>query len=117
MYAIEKKAGRINLTFSGFLKKDEAEKWLREFKKVVDGFAGGPFTVKIDLAQAKPHPPETTAIMVSGQEYARAHGLTRTACIAPNPIMQMQGNRMARETGLQEKYFLTDEEAERYLSG
>jgi len=67
MYKIERKLFGYQLTFGGFIQKDEMEKWVAESKKALTGQKGN-FGVFVDMRTLKPLPQDAQEAMKTGQK-------------------------------------------------
>ncbi len=106
MYQIEKTDFGVKLTFSGFIQKEEMEKWVKESESTLRSMPGK-FSVLIDMRQLKPLPKDAEAEMQKGQKLFKDKGMQRSAVILSSSLTTMQFRRIAKETGIYEweRYF------------
>lgn len=101
MYKIEKQSYGYQLTFEGFIKSDEMQKWVEESKKALIGVANG-FGVLIDMRSLKALPPDSQEYMQHGQKLYKDKGMARSCVVVSSQVTLMQFQRIAKETGIYE---------------
>jgi hypothetical protein len=106
MYKIEKKHFGLQLTFGGYLKKEELDTWKSESATQLVNIQS-PFGVLIDMRELKPLTPDAQEVMVSGQMPYKNAGMQRSAVILNSATLTMQFVRLAKTSGIYawERYF------------
>jgi hypothetical protein len=106
MYKIEKKFFGVQLTFGGYLKKDELDTWKAESAAQLSSVST-PFGVLIDMRELKPLTADAQEVMVSGQKLYKDAGMQRSAVILNSATLTMQFIRLAKASGIYEweRYF------------
>jgi hypothetical protein len=110
MYKIELKPAGFFLTFEGFVKADEMQRWLDEARTAV-AKAPPSFGVIVDMTELKPLPPDAGKIMEEGQELFRSKGMTRSFVAVNNSITAMQFKRIAMESKIRQSERYVDASA------
>jgi hypothetical protein len=100
MYKIEKQPYGYKLTFSGFIQSSEMQAWVKDVKTVLGGHNSSEFGVFVDMRELKPLPEDSKKIMVEGQSLFKQKGMARSVVILNTPIVAMQFQRLARESGI-----------------
>jgi hypothetical protein len=108
MYKIERKSSGYLLTFSGFITREEMQKWADESRQALQSEQGA-FCVIVDMRNLAPLTPETQEVMVAGQQLYKQRGMKRSAVVVNNAVTAIQFKRLARESGIYQW--------ERYLDG
>jgi len=101
MYKIEKQTYGFKLTFGGFIKSDEMEKWVEESKGAL-ATQSGSFGVFVDMRDLKPLPADSQAHMQTGQKLYKQKGMQRSVVILNSAVTTMQFKRIGKETGIYE---------------
>jgi hypothetical protein len=101
MYKIERTKYGYMLTFEGNIEIDEIKKWFEEFKSILV-LQKGSFGVLIDMRSLKPLSEEAQKVMVQGQQLYKDAGMTRSAMILANAVIQRQFRRLAKDSGAYE---------------
>jgi hypothetical protein len=101
MIKTEKKLFGYHFTFSGYIQKDEMDKWVKDSEKILNGQTGK-FGVLADLRTIKPLPPDAQESMKVGQKLYKSKGLQRSVVVLNDSITTMQFKRIAKETGIYE---------------
>jgi hypothetical protein len=106
MYRIEKTHFGVQLTFGGYLKKEELETWKSESAAQLV-MIPSPFGVLIDMRELKPLTADAQEVMVSGQMLYKEAGMQRSAVILNSATLTMQFVRLAKTSGIYawERYF------------
>ncbi len=99
MYKIEKKDFGYRLTFDGFIKADEMQRWVDESRKQLSG-APAEFGVFVDMRTLKPLPADSQVALEKGQLMYKEKGMQRSVVIVSSKIVKMQFQRIAEETGI-----------------
>jgi hypothetical protein len=100
MYKIEKKTYGYQLTFSGQIKADEMKAWAKETEAVLNAQPVKQFGVFVDMRDLKPLLDDAKAEMVKGQTLFKQKGMVRSVVILSTPIISMQFQRLAKESGI-----------------
>jgi hypothetical protein len=100
MYKIEKQPYGYKLTFSGFIQVDEMKAWVNDTKTALSGQQVKDFGVFVDMRNLKPLPEDAKAAMVAGQMLFQMKGMARSVVILNTPIIAMQFQRLAKESGI-----------------
>ena len=106
MYTITLRPSGYILKFSGNIQLDEMQNWYNDSIKYLED-APESFGVIVDMTRLQPLTPEVQRLMVDGQELYRNAGMQRSSVILQNPIIKLQFNRLAKESGIIiiERYF------------
>jgi hypothetical protein len=107
----------IEFLIDGYIRPDEMQRFVKELKAVMLGFAGREFKVKADLRTYKPASPEVTEIVREAQEFGVRSGMKRVAELVESQIVALQMNRVARESGMDKilRRFWEDSAARQWL--
>ena len=100
MYKIEKQAYGYKLTFSGAIKADEMQTWVKSAESALAGQAARSFGVFVDMREMKPLESEAQAVMVKGQMLFKQKGMERSVVILSTPVIALQFRRLAKESGI-----------------
>jgi hypothetical protein len=113
----DKPNGIIEFVIDGYIRVEEMQRFVKELKQVMLGFAGREFKVKADLRTYKPASPEVTEIVREVQAFGLRTGMKRVAELVESQIVALQMNRVARESGMEKilRRFWEETEARRWL--
>jgi hypothetical protein len=113
----DKPNGIIEFVIDGYIRVEEMQRFVKELKQVMLGFAGREFKVKADLRTYKPASPEVTEIVREVQAFGLRSGMKRVAELVESQIVALQMNRVARESGMEKilRRFWEEAEARRWL--
>jgi hypothetical protein len=100
MYQIEKQTYGYKLSFSGVIKADEMKAWAKETETALKAQPAKQFGVFVDMRDLKPLLDDAKAEMVKGQTLFKQKGMTRSVVILSTPIISMQFQRLAKESGI-----------------
>lgn len=107
MYEIKQRNKNVlEITFSGFIKAEEMQKWLTDSREVLKK-TPKEFGVIINMTQLKTLPAESKSIMEEGQKLYKQKGMVRSAVILSSTIITAQFKKIAKDTGIDkwERYF------------
>lgn len=99
MYKMHKKAGMVEITFSGSIDKEEMAKWVTESVVLVRRITPG-FGVFVDMRTLSPLNHEAQIQMQIGQKIFFNAGMKKSVVIVNSPVIAMQFKRTAKETGI-----------------
>jgi hypothetical protein len=100
MYKIEKQPYGYKLTFSGLIKVDEMKAWAKEATTILKAQPTKDFGVFVDMRELKPLLDDAKAAMVEGQVAFKQKGMQRSVVILSTPVIAMQFQRLAKESGI-----------------
>lgn len=108
-YEITREPWGFRLMFRGFIRKDEATRWVSDAEVQLSRVAE-PFAVVVDMRGCMPFPADAQAVLRKGQEAFRAAGMTRSAVVVDNAVTALQLARTATLSGIasHERYIPAD---------
>jgi len=99
MYTTEKTDYGMKYTFGGLISAEECRGWLKESAQLLDESDGG-FCVFVDMRTLAPLDPEGQDVMQEGQRLHRQRGMKRSVVILSSPVIRMQFQHIALDTGI-----------------
>lgn len=103
MYKVERRPSGYILTFGGSMDAAEMTRWLNESKIALNAEKESSFGVIIDMRNAMPFDPETSAVLKDGQKLYKAKGMNRSCVIVNSAELSMQLKNVAVQTGIYSK--------------
>jgi hypothetical protein len=88
----------IRLRLSGDFDVATMKRFLDDYKRVTQPFAGSAHLVLADLRGMNPTSPDVAAILGEAIEYSRAAGVVCCAHLSDDTITQLQAARLARKS-------------------
>lgn len=104
MYKLEKTNFGIKMTVRGFLSEEEAKNWSRDAIKMLDDMPEQ-FNVLIDMRGFKVGSKVHVKAGIEIENEFIRRGLQKSAVVFDSIFTLYQSKSMAKETGLEEKYF------------
>ena len=101
MYKITKTHYGKKLSFSGYIKLDEMQKWYEESEQMLS-HSNGKLGIFVDMRDLHALPQDSKSVYKKGQKLYKSKGLTRAAVILNSAITTMQFINAAKETGVHE---------------
>jgi len=101
MYKITKTHYGIKLTFSGYIKLNEMQKWYEESEQILS-HSNGETGIFVDMRDLHTLPQDSKYVFKKGQKLYKSKGITRSAAILNSAITTMQFINAAKETGMYE---------------
>ena len=101
MYAAKRTDYGLKFTFGGLFSAEECRDWLKEATQLLDGHVGE-FGVFVDMRTLAPLDAEAQEVMQEGQRLCRRHGMKRSVVILSSPVVRMQFQHIAHDTGIYE---------------
>lgn len=95
MYNIEVTDYGMKHTFSGVLEDRELERWYEESKRVLSSFIK-PFSMVLDMRDAKPLGHHAEVIFCEGINMIEEYGMKRRAIIMENPVITGQIRQISK---------------------
>lgn len=108
----------LRLRLSGDFDVATMTRFLEDYKRVSQPFAGAPHLILADLRGMNPTSPEVAAILGEAIEYSRAIGVVCCAHLSDDTITQLQAARLGRKSSPHSDVTVdvaSREEAERLL--
>jgi len=108
----------IRLRLSGDFDVGTMKRFLEDYKRVTQPFAGSPHLVLADFRGMNPTSPDVAAILGETIEYSRAAGVVCCAHLSDDTITQLQAARLGRKSSPHSDVTVdvaSREEAERLL--
>lgn len=99
MYTAEKTDYGVRFTFGGLLSAEECRNWLKETIQLLDNSVGD-LCVFVDMRTLAPLDPEGQEVMQEGQRLCRQRGMKRSVVILSSPVIRMQFQHIAHDTGI-----------------
>lgn len=99
MYTTEKTDYGMKYTFGGLVSAEECGDWLKEATQLLDNSVGD-ICVFVDMRTLAPLDAEGQEIIQEGQRLHRQHGMKRSVVILSSPVIRMQFQHIAIDTGI-----------------
>jgi hypothetical protein len=100
MHKIEDKSYGYRMTFEGFFRREDVERWVDDLRKTVGG--RGSFGVFVDMRGSSAFPAEAQETLFEGINLCRDKGMDRASIVVANPISKIQAVRITKEVGIQD---------------
>lgn len=96
MYKIEKKDFGIQITFAGFIEKEEMLRYKADMRALLDTLPAK-FGIIMDMREMKPLPADSQEVLNEDPELV-ASRLTRSITLVNSALVSMQSKRLAKES-------------------
>ena len=110
MHKIEETTYGYRMTFEGFFRRDDVERWVSDVRKRVGG--RGKFGNLVDMRGASAFPADAQETLFEGISLCREKGMERAGIVVANPISKIQAVRFTRETGIHDIVRFVDASSE-----
>lgn len=99
MYTTEKTDYGVKFTFGGLFSAEKCRDWLKDAAKLLDE-CNSEFCVFVDMRTLAPLDAEAQDVMQEGQRLHRQRGMLRSVVILNSPVVRMQFQHIAHDTGI-----------------
>lgn len=100
MHKIEDTSYGYRMTFEGFFRRDDVQRWVDDLRKGVGG--RGSFGVFVDMRGSSAFPADAQETLFEGINLCRDKGMDRASIVVANPISKIQAVRITKEVGIQD---------------
>lgn len=112
---VDSEKNRAYLKVIGFWRNlDEVSDYIEDWKKALKHLKKD-FTLLTDASEMKTHPQEVKVIHEQAQKLVVENGLKQVAEVVENVFTTAQLNKLANDSTMPKKNFISKEEAEEYL--
>jgi hypothetical protein len=100
MHKIEDTSYGYRMTFEGFFRREDVQRWVDDLRKGVGG--RGSFGVFVDMRGSSAFPADAQETLFEGINLCRDKGMDRASIVVANPISKIQAVRITKEVGIQD---------------
>ena len=114
---VDKQQALVDIVLDGSLRQEEMRKLGLELKSIIRKLAGRDIKVRADMRTLRASSPEVAEQMGDVLRFALRHGVKRMAELVTSPLVKLQLNRLARESGAEKilRQFGDDQTARQWL--
>lgn len=110
MHKIEETPYGYRMTFEGFFRREDVERWVSDVRKQVGG--RGSFGNLVDMRGASAFPADAQEKLFEGINLCREKGMERAGIVVANPISKIQAVRFTKEVGISDIVKFVDASSE-----